>query len=248
MSNSPVALVTGSARRLGATIVRTLHSQGDDVVIHYRDSRKEALALCEQCNAIRPHSAITLQADFAKIDALKKLIDDAYNPWQRLDVLVNNASEYFPTSVGSTTKQEWDDLMISNLQAPYFLVQSAIPYLQKTRGCIINLSDINSFRPLKTHIPYCAAKAGLNSMTEALAKALGPDIRVNAVAPGPIPWPEDLDEKSIQAIIEHSVLKRQGTADDIANAVLFLIQQPHITGEILKVDGGRGLQGIADSM
>ena len=241
MSNSPVALVTGAARRLGGAIARTLHAHQYRVVIHYRTSEKEALALCEQLNTLRPHSAMALQADFEKTDVLKKLIDDAHDVWQRLDVLVNNASEYFPTEVGHTTEQQWHALMISNLQAPYFLAQSAVPYLQKTRGCIINLSDINGFCPLKNYAVYCAAKAGLNSMTHALAKALGPDIRVNAVAPGPIPWPEDIDEQSQKTIIEQSLLKRLGTADDVANAVLFLIQQPHITGEILKVDGGKSV-------
>ena len=241
MSNSPVAFVTGSARRLGAAIVRTLHAHQYNVVIHYRASEKKALALCEQCNALRADSAITLQADLADMTGLEKLMEGAHQAWQRLDVLVNNASEYFPTDVGHTTEQQWDDLVISNLKAPYFLAQAAAPFLKKTHGCIINMSDINSFRPLKNHAVYCAAKAGLNSLTHGLAKALGPEIRVNAVAPGPIPWPEELDEKSQQTMIEHSVLKRLGTPDDIASAILFLIQQPHITGETLKVDGGRSL-------
>lgn len=232
MSNAPVAIITGSAKRLGAEMVRLLHANHYRVVIHYRRSKKEAQALCDACNRTRPHSAVLLPGDLNQFDIYSTLIESAYHTWQRLDVLVNNASEYFSTDISKTTAQQWDALINSNLKAPYFLSQAAAPYLKKTKGCIINISDVNALRPLKNYPVYCAAKAGLNMLTQALAKELAPDIRVNAVAPGPTIY-------STQTNQGKTLLKRPATPGEIAAAVLFLIQHGFITGEILNVDGGK---------
>lgn len=243
-SNLPVALITGSAKRIGAEIARSLHANQYNVVIHYRHSKAKANALCEQLNSIRVNSAIVLQADFAKIQSSPKLINEALEKWQRLDVLINNASEYFPTEVGNTTDQQWQALMNSNLKAPYFLSQEAAVHLQQSQGCIINISDVNAHYPLHNYPVYSTAKAGLNMLTKALAQELGPKIRVNAVAPGSTLWPEGQhapdDNKKLKSI-ERTILKRKGETTDIADAVIFLIQHPYITGQILNVDGGKSV-------
>ncbi len=237
------ALITGAARRIGAAISRSLHANGMNIVIHYRGSRQEAEDLCNELNAQRADSAITLQADLLKMDDLGSLAQKAAEYWGQLDALVNNASSFYPTPVGSITETQWDDLMGSNLKAPLFLSQAAAPYLQKTRGCIVNIVDVHGFRPMKQHPVYCVAKAGLAMLTQSLARELGPEIRVNGVAPGAIMWPaSEMDEQTQQTILERTALKRQGRPEDIASTVKFLIgDADYITGQVIPVDGGRSL-------
>lgn len=242
--NTKIALITGAAKRIGAKIAQTLHDKGLNVVIHYRHSQQEALALCQKLNNIRPDSAVTIAADLNDTKLLFRLIERAYDKWKRLDVLVNNASSFYPTPFENVTEQEWLDLMNSNLTGPFFLSQSAASVLKEHDGCIINIADINAMRPIKKYSVYCIAKAGLVMMTKSLAKELGPKIRVNAVAPGSILWPEDqqnkLTEEVEEKIIARTCLKRQGTPEDIAKAVWFLINDaPYITGDVIAVDGGR---------
>jgi len=237
------ALITGAAARIGAEIARTLHATGMNIVIHYRASAKSAEALSESLNMLRANSATTLQADLLKTGTLNTLVEDAASVWGGLDVLVNNASSFYPTPVGEITEAHWDDLMGSNLKAPIFLSQAATPYLKQNQGCIINIVDIHGFRPMKEHPVYCAAKAGLAMLTQSLAKELGPDIRVNGVAPGAIMWPStELDPQVQASILERTSLKRQGSPEDIAKAVKFLIiDGEYITGQVIPVDGGRSL-------
>jgi len=243
-SDSPrVALVTGAARRIGASIARSLHAAGMNIVIHYHTSRNEAQALQSELNAERPESVILIQTDLAQQQKLASLIREAAAAWQRLDVVVNNASVFYPTPIFSTTEKEWDELMLSNLKAPFFICQAAAEQLREQRGCIINILDIHHDRPLKNHAVYCIAKAGLAMLTKSLARELGPDVRVNAVAPGSILWPEnDMDDVTRQRILSRTVLKRQGLPEDIATAVRYLaLDADYITGQIIAVDGGRTL-------
>jgi pteridine reductase len=237
------ALITGAAKRIGAEISRSLHATGMNIVIHYRGSKQEAQDLCNELNAHRADSAIILQADLLNIDELAPLTEKAVEYWGQLDALVNNASSFYPTPVGSITESQWDDLMGSNLKAPLFLSQAVAPYLKKTQGCIVNIVDVHGFRPMKQHPVYCAAKAGLAMLTQSLARELGPEIRVNGVAPGAIMWPaSELDEQTQQDILQRTALKRQGQPEDIANTVRFLIQDAgYITGQVIPVDGGRSL-------
>ncbi|MDQ7015232.1 MAG: pteridine reductase [Gammaproteobacteria bacterium] len=240
-----MALISGAARRIGAAIAQTLHHAGMNVVIHYRSSVKDAEQLKQTLEAQRPNSVLLLQADLLQTETLPKLVKEATQKWGRLDLLVNNASSFYPTEVGQITEAHWDDLMGSNLKAPLFLSQAATPALQKQGGNIINIVDIHGLRPLKGHPLYCAAKAGLTMLTQSLAKELGPEIRVNGIAPGSILWPEGEAEVSNavqQQITEQSALKRQGGAEDIANTVLFLVRDGgYISGQIIAVDGGRML-------
>ncbi len=238
-----VVLITGAARRVGAVIARTLHARGMNIVLHYRASRGEAEALRDQLNAIRPGSAIAHACDLHHTTALEALIEASLQGWGRLDALVNNASTFYPTPVGEITETQWDDLVGTNLKAPLFLSQAAAPHLKKTAGCIINITDIHAGRPLKNHTVYSIAKAGLVMLTKSLARELGPEVRVNAVAPGAILWPErELDEIVKQRIVSGTALKRQGEPGDVALAVLFLIRDGnYISGEVITVDGGRGL-------
>lgn len=242
MQNQTV-LITGAAKRIGAEIARHLHADGMNIVIHYRASASEAQALCQELNAQRTNSAITLQTDLLNIESLTTLAQQAAEHWGQLDALVNNASSFYPTPVGNITEAQWDDLVGSNLKAPLFLSQAATPYLQKTRGCIINIVDVHGIRPMKEHPVYCAAKAGLAMLTQSLARELGPDIRVNGVAPGAIMWPSsELDSQTQQQILERTALKRQGSPEDIAATVKFLIKDAgYITGQVIPVDGGRSL-------
>lgn len=237
------ALITGAAKRIGAEISRMLHAEGMNIVIHYRSSKAEAEALCNELNALRADSAIILQADLLKVDDCNSLVQKAAEYWGELSALVNNASSFYPTPVGEITEQHWDDLMGSNLKAPLFLSQAASPYLAKHRGNIINIVDVHGFRPMKLHPVYCAAKAGLAMLTQSLARELGPDIRVNGVAPGAILWPEsELDPQLQQDILERTALKRQGEPRDIAATVRFLIRDAdYITGQVIPVCGGRSL-------
>lgn len=238
-----VALVTGAAHRIGATIARTLHAAGMNVVLHYRSSAQAADALARQLNSVRADSAALIQADLQDSAGLPGVISRAQAAWDRLDALVNNASSFFPTPMGSITPAQWDALIDSNLKAPLFLCQAAAPLLTEHNGCIVNITDIHAERPLKGHCVYSIAKAGLVMLTKSLARELGPRVRVNAVAPGAILWPErGLDATGKQEILARTALKRQGAPEDIARAVLFLLRDgAYISGHILAVDGGRSL-------
>lgn len=237
------ALITGASRRIGAVIARTLHSAGMNITLHYRGSKDEADKLANEFNQQRENSCIAIRLDLHDTATLPDLIEQSQQHWGQLDLLVNNASSFYPTHIGKMTEQHWDDLMGSNLKAPLFLSQAATPYLKQSKGCIVNIVDIHADKPMKNHTIYCAAKAGLAMITKSLAKELGPDIRVNGVAPGAIMWPEDeLDEVAQNDIVERTALKRSGMPDDIAAAVLFLARDAHyITGQIIPVDGGRSI-------
>ncbi len=237
------ALVTGAARRIGAEIVRRLHAAGYHIVLHYHRSAADAEALCSELNAVREDSVRLLQADLRKTGRLNEFVQQAAAAWGGLDVLVNNASAFYPTPLGTVTEGQWNDLLDSNLKAPFFLAQASVPYLSERKGCIVNIGDIYADRPLENYIVYCVAKAGLAAMTRALAKELAPDIRVNGVAPGAILWPEhDTDYAKKAEILTRIPMKRAGEASDIAKAALFLVANaPYVTGQILVVDGGRSL-------
>ncbi len=238
-----VALVTGAAQRIGAQITRTLHAAGMKVVVHYRGSELAARTLAHELNQLRADSTALLQADLSDPASLAPLVVMAAAHWGRLDVLVNNASTFYPSAIGTVTLPQWHDLMDVNLKAPFFLTQAAAPFLTKSGGSIVNIADIHADRPLKGYPIYCMAKAGLVMMTRALARELGPAVRVNAVAPGAILWPEQGLDPDMQAgILARTSLKRQGNPQDIANTVLFLIRDAeYITGQVLNVDGGRSL-------
>jgi pteridine reductase len=240
-----VALVTGSARRIGAVTVQTLHEAGATVVVHYRSSADDAKRLSAKLNAIRPDSCFLQQADLNDVKALPTMIDSIIKQTGRLDILVNNASSFFPTPIGEITEDHWDNLMGSNLKAPLFLSQAAAPHLIKNNGCIVNMIDVHGFRPLKNHPVYSAAKAGLLMLTQSLARELGPNVRVNGVAPGAILWPENETPEMAaehQALLEKTCLKREGNPEDIAKAILFLVKDAdYITGHVIPVDGGRML-------
>jgi pteridine reductase len=214
-----------------------------NIIIHCRKSPDEAEALADELNTGRPASARVLQLDLDETGKLSGLIDDGAGVWGRLDVLVNNASTFFPTPIGTITEGDWEDLVGSNLKAPLFLSQAAAPYLAQTGGCIINMIDVHAFRPMRKHPVYCVAKAGLAMLTRSLARELGPDVRVNGIAPGAILWPEhDMNDDTRSRIIERTALNRVGEPADIARAALFLVRDaPYITGHIIPVDGGRVL-------
>lgn len=240
-----VVLVTGGAKRVGAAICRRLHAAGASLLVHYRASAIEARALQVELNARRAESVALAQADLLRTASCAQLVKAALKRFERLDALVNNASSFFPTPVGEITEQAWDDLVGTNLRAPLFLAQAAAPELRKNHGCIVNLVDIHAERPMRNHAVYTAAKGGLAALTRALARDLGPEVRVNGIAPGTIVWPDDdswRDEVARQRIINQSALKRIGEPDDIARAVQFLIADaPYVTGQILAVDGGRSV-------
>lgn len=242
-NNAKCALVTGGAKRLGAATVRYLHQSGYNVIIHCRLSRQAADKLAEELNAIRDDSAKVIQGDLNIETIYDSLIEQAFQCWNQLDVLVNNASSFYPTPVGSITLDDWDNLVNSNMKAPLFLAQAAAPYLKQTQGNIINMIDVHGERPMREHPVYCAAKAGLAMITMSLAKELGPDIRVNGVSPGAILWPEkDIPEHTKNLILDRTSLKRHGEPIDIAKTILFLIKDAdYITGQIISVDGGRTL-------
>ena len=239
-------LVTGGAKRVGSAICRRLHGEGARIVIHYNRSMREAQALQAELNALRPASAAIAQADLLDIDQLDTLVKAARNAFGRLDVLINNASSFFPTPVGNITEQAWFDLVGTNLKAPLFLSQAAAAELAASQGCIVNITDIHADRPLKNYVVYSIAKAGLAALTKSLASELGPRVRVNGVAPGPVLWPENdpnfADNGVRQRIIAHTSLKRAGTPDDIAAAVRYLVcDAAFVTGQIIAVDGGRSV-------
>lgn len=245
-----VALITGAARRIGAAIAKYLHYQGMNIVLHYRTSAAEVNELALQLNQIRANSAVALQADLLLIKHLPALVEKAATHWGRLDVLVNNASSYFPTLLGSTTQAQWDDLFGSNLKAPFFLSQAAIPWLKETQGSIVNITDVNAHQPVKSYPIYSAAKAGLWMLTRALAQDLAPVIRVNAVAPGTIVWSEGVNtetQRAKETIPTKIPLQHIGDPLDIAKAVWFLIAEGgYITGQEIRVDGGKSIKGYLD--
>lgn len=240
-----VALVTGSARRIGAAIASALHGAGARVAVHYRSSATEAAALVQSLNKTRAGSAIGAQCDLHDLGALQALVDSVVGSFGRLDILVNNASSFYATPVGEITAAQWDDLVGTNLRAPLFLSQAAAPQLRKNGGLIINMLDIHAQRPLRRHPAYCAAKAGLAMLTRSLARELAPEVRVNGIAPGPVLWPEGgLDAALQEKIIQRTALKRRGSPADVARAALFFAcEAPYVTGQILAVDGGRSLGG-----
>jgi pteridine reductase len=248
MSESPsltgkVALVTGAARRIGAAISSCLHEHGASVAIHYRGSADEAKALCAELNALRADSALPVQADLSDVGSLPALVK-AVSTWQsRLDILINNASSFYPTPLGEVTEAQWDDLVGSNFKAPLFLSQAALTDLRQARGVIINIVDIHAQRPLRNHAVYGSAKAGLAMLTRSLAKDLAPDVRVNGVSPGAIMWPEaEMSEQTKASILKQIPAGRAGNAADIAGCVLYLVRDAtYVTGQIIAVDGGRSI-------
>jgi pteridine reductase len=242
-NSRPVALITGAAKRVGATIARTLHAGGYDLALHYRRSQAEMSALCAELEQDRPGSTLAIRAELANIAQLSDIVDKCTARFGRLDALVNNASAFFPTPIGTVTAAQWDDLFTGNARAPLFLAQAAAPALRAARGAIVNIVDIYAQRPLPGHAVYCMAKAALAMMTLALAKELAPEVRVNGVAPGAVLWPESGKAYADQnELIARTPLQRAGAPEDVAGAVLFLLRDARFTtGQILAVDGGRSL-------
>jgi pteridine reductase len=237
-----VALITGGAHRIGAAIARTLHAEGMRLVIHYHTSEPAAHALQAELHEARPDSVMLMRGDLLNGDRMyRNLVFETTESFGRLDVIVNNASRFYPTPIGQAEESQWDDIVGTNLKAPFFLSQAAVPHLRKVGGCIVNIADIYGDRPLVNYPVYCIAKAGLIMLTKSLARDLGPEVRVNAIAPGAILWPEaGLDEMSKQRIISRTPLKRSGDPGDVARTTLFLIRDAtFITGQVLAVDGGR---------
>ena len=238
-------LITGGARRVGGAISRRLHRAGADLMLHYRASRSDAEQLREELEAARPGSCALVQADLLNMSALPRLVEETVARFGRLDALVNNAASFFPTPVGTITERAWDDLIGTILKAPLFLSQAAAPHLRERHGAIVNIVDVHADRPLKDYVVYNIAKGGLAALTRSLARELGPEIRVNGVAPGAILWPEDeawSNEEERERIIAQTSLKRIGDPDDVARTVQFLIADaPYVTGQIVAVDGGRSI-------
>ncbi|MGH8140725.1 MAG: pteridine reductase [Steroidobacteraceae bacterium] len=237
------ALITGAARRVGATIARRLHGAGANVVLHYRSSAEASEALARELNGVRSASAVTVEADLLDLIQLQALPAAATRAFGGLDILVNNASTFYPTPLGDITEIDWNDLIGTNLKAPLFLAQAAAAALRHSNGLIVNIADIHGMRPLSRHPVYSVAKSGVIMLTKSLARELGPAVRVNAVAPGPVMWPEDGMDKELQRkIVDHTALKRPGSPEDVARAVLFFASEaPYVTGQILAVDGGRSV-------
>ncbi len=242
---APVALITGSARRIGAAISRALHAAGYDLALHYRSSAADARALAASLEDVRAGSTLLLQADLAEVECLRGLVSDTIARFGRLDALVNNASGFTPTPIGHATPQQWDDLFASNARAPLFLAQAAAPHLRQTHGAIVNMTDVYGERPLRAHTVYCMAKAALLMATRSLALELGPEVRVNAVSPGAILWPQDEAPSPAQdAMLARTPMARTGTPEEVAEAVRWLLQDAtYSTGQILQLDGGRLLAG-----
>lgn len=237
------ALVTGAARRVGASVARALHAAGANLVLHYRSSAEDAAALERELNGARAGSVTLAQADLLDVAHLPELVAVATRTFKGLDILVNNASSFYPTPVGDITALDWDDLIGTNLRAPLFLAQAAAPALHEAQGLILNLADIHGVRPLRRYPVYSIAKAGLIMLTRSLARELGPHVRVNAVAPGPVMWPDDgLDTVLQEDIKSRTALKRMGSPADVARACLFFATEaPYVTGQVLAVDGGRSI-------
>ena len=237
------ALITGSGKRIGAVIASRLHQAGANIAVHYFRSSEPAESLAVELNSIRPDSAIAVGGDLRDSSQLEPMMADIVARTAGLDILINNASSFYPTELGTISEEEWDDLVNSNLKAPLFLAQAALPHLKKARGTIVNLIDIHARRPLRHHHIYGAAKAGLAMLTRSLARDLAPEIRVNGVAPGAILWPEDgMTDKTKDSIVGRIPLGRPGEPGDIADTILFLVRDaPYITGQIIAVDGGRSI-------
>lgn len=236
------ALITGAAKRIGASIAQHLHHAGMNIIIHHNTSEKEALALTDTLNNTRTDSAIAIQADLEHVETYRHLIERAVNFKGSIDVLVNNASVFYPTSIHDLDEQQWNEVMNINLKAPLFLSQLAAASLRQKNGCIINITDIHANRPLSDHSLYSVSKAGLIMLTQSLAKELAPEVRVNAISPGAITWPDNMDEAAKNLILQHTALKKTGTMQDISKAVLFLVNDAeYITGQVINIDGGRSL-------
>ncbi len=242
MNQTPVILVTGAARRVGAAIARTLHGAGANVVLHYRNAAGAAESLAAELNAARPASVLCVRGDLARDGEPARIAAETLAAFGRLDGLVNNASSFFPTVLGEIDEAAWNDLIGSNLKGPLFLTQALAPALRERGGAIVNILDIHAERPLAGYALYCAAKAGLLGLTRALAVELAPQVRVNGVSPGPIEWPEDgqFPPPEREAIVSDTLLGREGRPEDIVGAVRYLLlDAPYVTGQILAVDGGR---------
>jgi pteridine reductase len=235
--------ITGAAKRLGAAMARVLHGAGASLVLHYHNSQDQARALADELQSKRPDSVVLIQADLLDIPALHRAATQAEQAFGGLDVLINNASSFYPTPLGNITENQWDDLLGTNLKAPLFLSQALAPALSRRRGLILNIVDIHARRPMRDHTLYCVAKAGLSMLTMSLAKDLGPGIRVNGIAPGAVLWPEaGMPQAARDKIVSEIALGRCGTPEDIARAAMFYISDaPYVTGQILAVDGGRSL-------
>jgi pteridine reductase len=235
------ALITGGTRRIGATIARALHAAGMNLTLHYRASVGDAFALRDELNGQRPDSVMLVQADLLDTARLPTLVEATVGHWGRLDLLLNNASSFYPTPLADATPAQWEELLGSNLKAPFFLAQAAAPHLHAVQGNIVNLVDVYAQRPLDRHPIYSIAKAGLAMLTQALARELAPTVRVNGIAPGAILWPES-NTGSSAYLLSRIPLQRLGDPRDIARAVLFLIRDgDYITGQVIPVDGGRSL-------
>jgi len=246
-TTTKVALVTGAAKRIGAEIVRQLHKENFNVVIHYHQSAKAAKELADELNDERENSACCIAADLNNMEQINNLAEQAQQHWQRIDLLINNASSFYPTPIGETSEGDWNQLINSNLKAPFFLAQALAKTLSEHHGCIINIADIYADKPLKKHSVYSIAKAGNVMLTKTLAQELAPLVRVNGIAPGAILWPDDthkkpedrLSDDNKEKMLAKIPLQQRGQAQDIARTIIFLTQSPYITGQILTVDGGR---------
>lgn len=242
LSGTPVALITGAARRVGAVIARRLHADGFDLALHYRSSTDDMLALEQELEAARPRSVLAIRTELADPGAADTLVSATLARFGRIDALINNASSFYPTPIGEASQDDWDLLFASNARAPFFLSQAAAPHLRACRGSIVNLVDIYAERPLAQHTLYCMAKAALLMMTLSLAKELGPEVRVNAIAPGAVLWPEGgKHDGEQQALLDKTTLKRPGRPEDVAEAIAFLLRAQYTSGQVLRVDGGRAL-------
>ncbi|HJL92964.1 MAG TPA: pteridine reductase [Woeseiaceae bacterium] len=241
--NKMYALVTGSAKRIGASIVKNLHASGLNIGIHYHSSRSDAISLCKELNSNRPDSASIFQADITQSLEARKLIKEFIHWGGKIDLLINNASSFYPTPIGKITDDDWNDLIGTNLKGPLFLCQEAAKNLRETQGSIINLIDIHTKNPLRNHALYVSAKAGLKMLTQSLAKDLAPEIRVNGISPGAILWPEgNINDQKKEAILSQIPLQRKGTPQDISDCILFLLYHSnYITGQTITIDGGRSI-------
>jgi pteridine reductase len=240
-----VVLVTGGAKRVGAAICRRLHAAGAQLAVHYRRSEQEALDLQKELNKLRPKSAAVFHADLLRQNALPQLVNKVVKRFGQLDALVNNASSFYATPLADIDEKQWHDLLGTNLRAPLFLSQAAAAELRRQHGAIVNIVDIHAERPMHGHLLYSVAKAGLVALTKGLAQEMAPQVRVNAVAPGVIIWPEGEawdDQEQRRKIVAHTLLKREGAPDDIARTVQFLLNDsPYVTGQVISVDGGRSI-------
>ena len=240
--SGPVALITGAAKRIGAAMATRLHSEGFRVIIHYGHSKDDAHTLAQKLNDIRPESATCLQANLCDSEDVEALSEKAVNVWGQLDVLVNNASSFYPTPIGSISEEDWLSLVGSNVKGPLFLSQALAPALRKAKGCIVNMVDMHIDRPLPKHSVYLLAKSGLASLTQSLAIDLAPDIRVNGIGPGAILWPERaMEDDEKEKLLSSIPLGELGKPEDIAKTLSFLISASYVTGQIIFVDGGRSL-------